>query len=76
MNCPAIAAIWLTPSARPRCSAGNASVRIAAEFAVNIEPPMAWTPRQPISHSAPLAARNGSKLSSTDARPKTAYPAL
>ena len=34
MNDPAIAATMLIPSARPRCSAGNASVRIAAELAI------------------------------------------
>jgi hypothetical protein len=32
---------------------GNASVRIAVELAVSIDPPMAWINRQPISHSAP-----------------------
>jgi hypothetical protein len=31
MNWPAIAAIWLMPSAKPRWRAGKASVRIAAE---------------------------------------------
>jgi hypothetical protein len=68
MNWPAMAAIWLTPSAKPRCSAGNASVRI--------EPPTAWSTRQPISHSAPWPPSNGSNDSSTDANAKTAKPAL
>ena len=54
MNCPEIPAIWLTPSAMPRLSAGNASVRIAAELAISIDPPSACITRQPISHIAPL----------------------
>jgi len=41
------------PSARPRWCGGNASVRIAAEFAISIAPPNACSSRQPISHSAP-----------------------
>ena len=49
------AAIWLMPSAMPRWLAGNASVRIAAEFAISMAPPTPCTKRQPISHSAPLA---------------------
>ncbi len=76
MNCPAIAATWLIPSAKPRRSAGNASVRIAAELAVSIEPPSAWTTRQAISHCAPRAPVNGSKDSSTDAAVNTAKPLL
>ena len=42
------------PSAMPRLLAGNASVRIAAEFAISIAPPKACTNRHTISHSAPL----------------------
>ena len=56
MNEPAIAATWFTPSASPRWSDGNASVRIAAELANSIAPPTPCTTRQPISHSAPAAA--------------------
>ncbi len=40
----------------PRWLAGNASVRIAAEFAISIAPPKACTIRHKISHSAPGAA--------------------
>ena len=76
MNWPAIAATWLMPSANPRRSTGNASVRIAAEFAVSIDPPRAWTTRQPISHCAPCAPVNGSNDSSTDATVNTAKPLL
>ncbi len=76
MNWPLNPATWLIPSARPRWSWGKASVRMAAEFAISIEPPMAWRKRQPISQSAPLLPRNGSMESSTDATVNTAKPAL
>ncbi len=76
MNWPAMAATWLVPSANPRWSAGNASVRIAAELAVSMDPPMAWGTRQPISHSAPRVPWNGSNDSSTEARVNTTKPAL
>ena len=52
MNEPAIAATMLIPSARPRWSAGNASVRIADEFANRQAAPIPWTIRITISHSA------------------------
>ncbi len=76
MNWPDRPAIWLVPSAKPRFSAGHASTRIAAEFAISMDPPMAWGNRQPISHIAPPAARNGSKESMIEARVKTTKPAL
>ncbi len=75
-NCPASAVIWLTPSAIPRCSAGNASVRIAAELPISIAPPKACTTRQPISQSAPGPCRNGSTESASDAAAKTTKPRL
>ena len=75
-NCPAMAAIWLVPRARPRWSAGKASVRIAAELAVSIDPPSACSTRQPISHIAPPVPLSGSKESRIDAKVKTAKPAL
>src|SRR6476469_9984100 len=56
MNEPAIPATMLMPSAMPRCLAGNASVMIAAELAMSIDPPTAWATRQPMSHRAPAAA--------------------
>ena len=59
-NCPEIPAIWLTPSAMPRLLAGNASVKIAAEFAISIAPPKACTNRHPISHIAPWVPVSGS----------------
>ena len=70
-NWPASAVIWLTPRAMPRWCAGNASVRIAAEFAISIAPPVAWTTRHRISHSAPARAWNGSSDSATEATLKT-----
>ena len=76
MNWPAMAATWLVPSAKPRWSAGKASVRIAAELAVSMDPPMAWGTRQPSSHSAPWVPWNGSKDSRTEAAVNTAKPAL
>ncbi len=73
---PASAAIWLVPSANPRRSAGNASVRIAAELAISIDPPTACRSRQPISHSAPWVPWNGSKDSRIEAMVNTTNPAL
>ena len=53
MNEPAIAATMLIPSASPRSSAGNASVRIAEEFAIRNAAPIPWTTRMTIIHIAP-----------------------
>ena len=53
MKEPAIAATLLIPSARPRCSSGNASVRIALELAKISAPPSPWPSRIRISQSAP-----------------------
>ncbi len=76
MNWPARPAIWLVPSANPRWSAGKASVRIAAELAISMAPPMAWGTRQPMSHSAPRPPTNGSNDSRTEAAVNTTNPAL
>src|SRR6202020_501560 len=46
MNMPARPATWLMPSAKPRWSRGNASVRIAAEVDISMDPPRAWSNRQ------------------------------
>jgi hypothetical protein len=73
---PASAATWLTPSAAPRRLGGNASVMIAAEFAITIAPPTPCTSRQPISHSAPAPPSSGTSASATAATVKTANPAL
>ena len=75
-NWPARAAIWLVPRAKPRRSAGHASVKIAAEFAISMDPPVACSTRQPISHIAPPPARYGSNESRIEAMVKTTKPAL
>ena len=75
-NWPEMPATWLMPSAMPRWPSGNASVRIAAELAISIAPPNAWTKRQPMSHSAPCVPWNGSKERPTEARVKTTKPRL
>jgi hypothetical protein len=75
-NWPASAVIWLMPSAIPRWLVGNASVRIAAELAVSMAPPTAWTMRQAISQSAPRSARNGSSDSASEAELNTTKPKL
>ena len=76
MNWPAMAATWLVPRANPRWSAGNASVRIAAELAMSMDPPTACHTRQPISQSAPRAPWYGSNDSRIEATVNTAKPAL
>jgi hypothetical protein len=75
-NCPEMPAIWLMPSAIPRWPGGNASVRMAAAFAISIEPPSACTIRQLISHSAPPGPVNGSSDSAMEASVNTTKPRL
>ncbi len=76
MNDPAIPAMTVTPIANPRRAAGNASVRIAAEFAVSNAPPMPCTMRKMISHIAPLVPVHGHNDNASDAALNTAKPAL
>ncbi len=66
----------LMPSAMPRSLAGKASVMIAAELAISIEPPTAWTTRQPISQSAPWPPLNGSRDRMIEQTAKIAKPRL
>ena len=68
--------IWLTPNAMPRCASGKASVRMAAELAINMDPPMAWTSRKPISHRAPASPLAGSSDRAMDAAVKMTKPRL
>ena len=75
-NCPEMPAIWLTPRAIPRLLAGNASVRIAAEFDISMAPPKACTNRQPMSHIAPCVPVSGSSDSAMEASVKTTNPRL
>ncbi len=60
----------------PRLLAGNASVKIAAEFAISMAPPKACTNRQPISHIAPWVPVSGSSDSAIEASVKTTKPRL
>ncbi len=76
MNEPAMAATWLMPSAMPRWRAGNASVRIAVEFAKIMAPPTAWTTRHRISHSAPPPCVSGSTDVAMADSVKTTKPRL
>src|SRR5262245_5821824 len=73
-NDPATAATMFTPSAIPRWFDGNASVRIAADDAINIAPPTPWTTRQPISQAAPPPSWNASNDNATAASLNTAKP--
>jgi hypothetical protein len=73
---PAIAAIWLMPSAMPRRCAGKASVRIAVELAKSIEPPTACTRRQPMIHSAAPPPEPGVSANAIEDAVKTAKPRL
>jgi hypothetical protein len=43
---------------------------------MSMDPPMAWSTRQPISHSAPWAPWKGSNESRIEAAVNTAKPAL
>ena len=67
MNWPLIPTTLLMPSARPRWLAGNASVRIAAEFPIRNAAPMPCTIRKKISQSAPARPCIQSIVSSSDA---------
>ena len=64
------------PSAIPRWRAGNASVRIAAEFAISIAPPKACAIRHKISQSAPPGPVSGSSDSAIEVSVKITKPRL
>ena len=67
MNWPLIPTTLFRPSASPRWLAGNASVRIAAEFAIRNAAPTPCTSRKPISQSAPARPCIQSIVSRSDA---------
>ena len=67
MNRPLIPTTLLIPSASPRWFAGNASVRIATEFATRKAAPIPCTIRNPIRQSAPARPCSQSTVSSSDA---------
>ncbi len=54
MKDPPIAATPLMPRANPRSFAGNASVKIALEFANKNAPPTPWPTRMAMIHNAAL----------------------
>ena len=66
----------LTPRARPRWSCGNASVRIALEFAKISAPPTPCPTRIRISQSAPALPCNQVTESEIEKTVKTAKPRL
>jgi hypothetical protein len=67
MNWPLIPAMLLIPSAKPRWSGGNASVRIAAEFASRHAAPTPCTTRNTIRYVAPERPVSQSTLRHSDA---------
>ena len=75
-NEPASADTWLTPSAKPRRSAGNASVMIAVEFAMTIAPPTPCTTRSTMISSAPAEPLLGTSAQPTEATVKIRKPRL
>ena len=76
MNWPEMPATWLIPIAMPRWLDGNASVRIAGEFAISMAPPTAWMMRKPISQSAPPGPFSGSNGSVSAPRANSVKPRL
>ena len=67
MNMPLMPTTLLIPSASPRWFDGNASVRIATEFATRNAAPIPCTIRKLISQSAPARPWSQSIVSSSDA---------
>jgi hypothetical protein len=76
INEAAMPAMTATPIAKPRRLAGNASVMMAAEFAVRSAPPTPCTMRHTINHIAPLPPVYGHNDSASEAALNTAKPAL
>ena len=76
MNDPLMAAAWLTPMAMPRRSGGKASVKMAAELAINMAAPTPWKMRMTISQMPPGCPVSQVMLSSTEKKVNTANPRL
>ena len=76
MKDPLKAAAWLTPRASPRCPAGKASVRMAAELAINMAAPTAWKMRMVMSQIPAACPWVQVMVSSREKRVKTAKPRL
>ena len=66
----------LMPKARPRCSGGKASVRMAWALAKRKAPPIAWTKRMPMIQIAPAGPVKGVAARSSDPTVKMTKPAL
>ncbi len=76
MKLPLMAAAWLMPRAKPRRSGGKASVRMAAEFAINRAAPTPWKIRITISQMPPAVPVIQVMLSRSEKKVKTAKPRL
>ncbi len=76
MNAPLNAAAWLMPIAMPRSSGGNASVRMAEEFAISMAAPTAWNTRITMSQIAPACPVVHVTVSTNEKNVKTANPRL
>ena len=76
MNDPTMAAIMLMPIAMPRLCTGNASVRIAVEFAISSAPPTPWITRKMMSWVAPSVPVPHVSDSRIEPRVKMAKPRL
>ena len=74
MNWPESAATWFSPSAFPRSSTGNASVRMAAELAKRSAAPTPWTSLKMISSSAAVSPVPGVINRRTEPRVKMPNP--
>ena len=76
MKVPLMAAAWLMPRAKPRRSGGKASVRMAAELAINMAAPTPWKMRMTMSQMPPAVPVIQVMLSSSEKKVKTAKPRL
>ena len=76
MKEPAIAATLLMPRARPLCSAGKASVRMAAELARRNAAPSPWPILQAINHRAAVLPVSQVEARSTENTVKITKPRL
>ena len=65
-NCPDINATMLIPKAFPSSLGGNASVSMAALFAINRALPIAWSTLKPMISNAPASPVEGVRYNSTD----------
>ena len=76
MNEPLKAAAWLMPMAIPRFPAGKASVKMAAELAINMAAPTPWKIRITMSQRPPGWPLSHVTLSNKEKKVNTAKPRL